>query len=56
MACIFTCEWAVDDQVVSKVLLGEFPGGPGVPLQGAQVQSLVGELRSHMPCSEAQHK
>ena len=32
----------------------DFPGGPVVktafPLQGVQVQSLVGELRSHMPC------
>ena len=38
----------------------DFPGGPGVktalPLQGAQVQSLVGKLRSHMPCGVAQKK
>ena len=27
----------------------------GVPLQGAQVQSLVGELRSHMPCGVAKN-
>ena len=32
----------------------DFPGGPVVrlselPMQGAHVQSLVGELRSHMP-------
>ena len=29
----------------------EFPGSPGVrpPLQGARVQSLIGELRSHKP-------
>ena len=51
---------AVDDQVIPKVPLGELPGGPGVenelPLQGAQVQSLVGELRSHVPCSVAQNK
>ena len=37
----------------------EFPGIPGVkttrPLQGAQVPSLVGELRSRMPHSAAKH-
>ena len=27
-----------------------------LPLQGTQVRSLVGELRSHMPCSEAKKK
>ena len=36
-----------------RTVLGEFPGGPVVkgsvlPLHGAQVRSLVGELRSHM--------
>ena len=39
-----------------EVSLG-FPGDPVVktvlPLQGTQVQSLVVELRSHMPCSMA---
>ena len=34
-------------------LLGNFPGGPVVKISpftaGVQVQSLVGELRSHMP-------
>ena len=33
--------------------VGDFPGGPVVktllPVQGAPVQFLVGELRSHMP-------
>ena len=31
----------------------DFPGDPvdsNLPKQGAWVQSLVGELRSHMPC------
>ena len=35
-----------------KKSYGEFPGSPVVrtllPLKGAQIQSLVGELRSHM--------
>ena len=35
----------------------DFPGGPVVdcmlPMQGAWVRSLVGELRSHMPCGMA---
>ena len=39
---------------------GDFPGGPAVktvlPLQGTWVQSLVGELRSHMPRSTAKKK
>ena len=35
---------------------GDFPGSPVVKFphfqcRGARVQSLVGELRSHMPCS-----
>ena len=38
-----------------------FPGGPGVhdstlPLQGAQVQSLIWELGSHMPCGTEKKK
>ena len=36
---------------------GDFPGGPVVktlPLQGTQFQSLVGELRAHMPSSQKQ--
>ena len=32
---------------------GDSPGGPGVPLQGAWVRSLVGELRPHTLCSTA---
>ena len=35
-----------------KAVMGDFPGGPVVriclPVQGTQVQSLVGDLRSHM--------
>ena len=27
-----------------------------LPLQGVQVRSLVGELRSHMPCGEPKGK
>ena len=36
---------------LTKWSFGDFPGGPVVkiPVQGAWVQSLVGELRSHMP-------
>ena len=38
----------------------ESPGGPVVktvlPLQGVWVRSLVGELRSHIPCSVAKNK
>ena len=39
--------------LIQQTLLGDFSGGPVVKtlhshLQGAQVQSLVGELRSHM--------
>ena len=41
-------------------ITGDFPGGPVVktalPLQGAQVRSLVGELGSHMPRSTAKKK
>ena len=41
--------------------MGNFPGGPGVhdstlPLQGAQVQSLVWKLGSHMPCGTEKKK
>ena len=36
---------------------GDFPGGPVVdsmlPVQGVWFPSLVGELRSHVPCSVA---
>ena len=44
-----------------KQISGEFPGGPGgqhsaLLLQGAQVLSLVGELRSHMPHGVAKKK
>ena len=40
---------------------GDFPGSPVVktrllPMQAAQVQSLVGELRSHMPSDGAKNK
>ena len=39
----------------------EFPGSPVIktfdfPMQGAQVQSLVGELRSCLPCGMAKKK
>ena len=38
----------------------DFSGGPVVdsahPLQGARVRSLVGELRSHTPCSVAKKR
>ena len=39
----------------------DFPGGPVnsdsvLPIQGAQVQSLVGKLRSHKPSSVGQEK
>ena len=38
----------------------DFPGGPMVrtpfPLQGAQVQFLIGEPRSHMPRGRAKNK
>ena len=34
-----------------KPSLWDFPGGH-FPMQGVQVQSLVGELRSHMPCDQ----
>ena len=37
-------------------LLGDFPGGPvmglHLPMPGLQVQSLVGQLGSHMPHSQ----
>ena len=37
----------------------DFPGDPVVktvfPLQGTQVQSLAGELRSHIPCDIARN-
>ena len=43
-----------------KIFLGEFLGGPvaraPLPLQGARVQSLVGELRSHMRQGTAKKK
>ena len=42
---------------VFKAALRDFPGGPGVktllPLKGAQVPSLIREVRSHMPCRMA---
>ena len=43
--------------MVFKTTLRNFPGYPVVetlpPIQGAQVQYLAGELRSHMPHSAA---
>ena len=41
--------------------MGDFPGGPKVktstlPMQAAQVPSLIRELRSHMPCGTAKKK
>ena len=42
---------------VYRLVYGDFPGGPVVKNlpsnAGKQVQSMVGELRSHMPHSEA---
>ena len=40
-------------------LLRDLPGGPVVktgPMQGVKVQSLVREIRSHMPCGTAKKK
>ena len=44
-----------------KHQMRDFPSGsvvktPKLPMQGAQVQSLVGEVRSHMPCGVAKKK
>ena len=44
-----------------KKTFQEFPGGlvvrtPVLPLQGAQVPSLVWEIRSHMPSSVVKRK
>ena len=36
-------------KVVQKKKSRDFPGGPLLPLQGAPVPSLVGELKSHIP-------
>ena len=39
---------------------GDFPGGPVVnpalPMQGGQVRTMVGEIRSHMLCGSAKKK
>ena len=44
-----------------KYQMRDFPSGsvvktPKLPMQGAQAQSLVGEVRSHMPCGMAKKK
>ena len=44
-----------------KHQMRDFPSGsvvktPKLPMQGPQVQSLVGEVRSHMPCGVAKKK
>ena len=45
------------DSVLNETQPWDFPGGPVVktalPMQGGRVRSLVGELRSHIPCSTA---
>ena len=41
---------------IKKFRRGEFPGGPKLPLQGAWVRSLVGELRPHKLRGEAKTK
>ena len=42
---------------MNSIILGDLPGSPMVktqlPMQGARVQSLVRELRSHKPCGTA---
>ena len=50
-------------ETVKEAYMRDFPGSPVVKtphfhctLQGAQVLSLVRELRSHMPCSAAKKK
>ena len=48
-----------DKRVFVTLRPRDFPGGPMVdsvlPLQGAWVQSLVRELRSHIPCDTAKN-
>ena len=48
------CCWK-DGKTVSRRKQRDFPGGPVVKTSpsniGVQVRSLVGKLRSHMPCS-----
>lgn len=52
--CITDCLLSVS--VIIKTETWDFPDSPVVPLQGTRVQSLVGELRSHVLHSMATQK
>ena len=54
------CHFIAFFTVWLKLVIWGLPGIPGLktmlPLQGAQVPSLLRELRSHMPCSQKKKK